>query len=407
MNKTLLIIRHEFLTLVRRKGFIIMMLMFPLIGFGAIGIYQIVQAVDDPSDPGDVPSIGYVDEFGGFEGYTSQGNITFTPFETEDKATDALLAEDIDEYFVIPGDYIVRGVVTRYLLEKELDVHEETRWAMRVFLQSNLLEGQIDPYVAERVKSPMWLQSIRLDEEGRIASDQGGAAAFIVPVLFGFLLVMAIGSSSGYLLQGLGEEKENRIMEVLLSSVSTRQLLVGKVLGLGAAGLLQVVIWLVSVMVLARLASETVGGELAGIQVPDNMMILGIVYFVLGYLLFAVLQAGIGAIGANAKESGQMSVVFIVPAILPLYVFMLFLRENPDHILSTVLTMIPITAPMTVFMRLGMSEIPVWELALSICLMVVSIVGGLWLSSKAFRVFLLMYGKTPGLREIVRQLRQG
>jgi ABC-2 type transport system permease protein len=299
------------------------------------------------------------------------------------------------------------GVVPRYLLEKELDVPDETRWAMKVFLQSNLLEGQISPDVAERVKSPMWLQSTRLDEEGRIASDQGGAAAFIVPILFGFLLIMAIGMTSGYLLQGLGEEKENRIMEVLLSSVSTRQLLAGKVLGLGAAGLVQMAVWLLSMSVLVRLASSTVGGVLASIQIPQNMMILGIVYFVLGYLLFAVLQAGIGAIGANAKESSQMSVVFILPAVLPLYVFMLFLRENPDHMVATVLTMIPVSAPLTVFLRLGMSEIPAWELALSIFLMVASIVGGLWLAAKAFRVFLLMYGKTPGLREIVRQLRQG
>ncbi len=295
MSKTWLIVRHEFLTLVKRKGFIIMMIMFPLIGFGAIGIYQIVQAIDNPSDPGDVPLIGYVDEVGGFEGYTSQGNITFTLFETEDKATDALLAEDIDEYFVIPGDYVASGVIPRYLLEKELEVPDETRWAMRAFLQSNLLEGQINPDVAERVKSPMWLQSTRLDEEGRIASDQGGAAAFVVPFLFGFLLVMAIGSSSGYLLQGLGEEKENRIMEVLLSSVSTRQLLAGKVLGLGAAGLLQMMVWLLSMSVLVRLASGAIGGEFASIQMPQNVMILGIVYFVLGYLLFAVLQAGIGA----------------------------------------------------------------------------------------------------------------
>jgi ABC-2 type transport system permease protein len=253
----------------------------------------------------------------------------------------------------------------------------------------------------------MWLQSTRLDEEGRIASDQGGVAAFIVPMLFGFLLIMAIGMTSGYLLQGLGEEKENRIMEVLLSSVSTRQLLAGKVLGLGAAGLVQMAVWLLSMSVLVRLASSTVGGVLASIQIPQNMMILGIVYFVLGYLLFAVLQAGIGAIGANAKESSQMSVVFILPAVLPLYVFMLFLRENPDHMVATVLTMIPVSAPLTVFLRLGMSEIPAWELALSIFLMVASIVGGLWLAAKAFRVFLLMYGKTPGLREIVRQLRQG
>ena len=405
MNKTLLVVRHEFLQVVKRTSFIILTLLFPLIGFLGIGIYQIVQNVGGSSDA-DNPLIGYVDELGGFEGYTTQGDITFVPYETRDGATQALLADDIDEYFVIPDDYVSRGLITRYTMEQELEVSGTTQWAMRVFLQSNLLEGQTAREIADRVKSPMWLQSFVLDEEGDIASEQGGFAAFFAPMVFGFLLVMSIGMTSGFLLQGLGEEKENRIMEVLLSSVSTRQLLTGKVLGLGAAGLLQVVIWLASMMVLTRLTSETVGGELAGIQIPDNMMILGILYFVLGYLFFAVMQAGVGAIGSNAKESQQMSVFFILPAILPFYIFIIFLRENPDHVLSTIMTMFPLTAPMTVFLRMGLSEIPTWELALSIFLMVVSIVGGLWFSAKVFRVFVLMYGKSPNLREIIRYLRE-
>ena len=405
MNKTLLVVRHEFLQVVKKTSFVILTLLFPLIGFLGIGIYQIAQNVGGSSDA-DNPLIGYVDELGGFEGYTTQGDITFVPYETRDGATQALLADDIDEYFVIPDDYVSRGLITRYTMEQELEVSGTTQWAMRVFLQSNLLEGQTAREIADRVKSPMWLQSFVLDEEGDIASEQGGFAAFFAPMVFGFLLVMSIGMTSGFLLQGLGEEKENRIMEVLLSSVSTRQLLTGKVLGLGAAGLLQVIIWLASVMALTSLASETVGGELAGIQIPDNMMILGILYFVLGYLFFAVMQAGVGAIGSNAKESQQMSVFFILPAILPFYIFIIFLRENPDHVLSTIMTMFPLTAPMTVFLRMGLSEIPTWELALSIFLMVVSIVGGLWFSAKVFRVFVLMYGKSPNLREIIRYLRE-
>ena len=405
MNKTLLVVRHEFLQVVKKTSFVILTLLFPLIGFLGIGIYQIAQNVGGSSDA-DNPLIGYVDELGGFEGYTAQGDITFVPYETRDGAIQALLADDIDEYFVIPDDYVSRGLITRYTMEQELEVSGTTQWAMRVFLQSNLLEGQTAREIADRVKSPMWLQSFVLDEEGDIASEQGGFAAFFAPMVFGFLLVMSIGMTSGFLLQGLGEEKENRIMEVLLSSVSTRQLLTGKVLGLGAAGLLQVIIWLASVMALTSLASETVGGELAGIQIPDNMMILGILYFVLGYLFFAVMQAGVGAIGSNAKESQQMSVFFILPAILPFYIFIIFLRENPDHVLSTIMTMFPLTAPMTVFLRMGLSEIPAWELALSIFLMVVSIVGGLWFSAKVFRVFVLMYGKSPNLREIIRYLRE-
>jgi ABC-2 type transport system permease protein len=405
MNKTLLILRHEFLTLVKRRGFIIMTVVFPLIGFAAIGIYLIVQGVGVGG--GEIPVIGYVDEVGEFNDYTTQGDLTFVPFDTPEEATSALLTGKIDEYFVIPEDYLSTGAIPRFSLEKELEVPANIRSAMIGFLQSNLLEGQTTPQIAERVKSPMLLSNIRLDESGNIAQNQGGFEAFIVPMIFGFLLIISIGASSGYLLQGLGEEKENRIMEVLLSSVSPRQLLTGKVLGLGAAGLVQVVIWLASLIILARLSSNVVGGILAGIQIPGDMLFLGIVYFILGYLFFAVIEAGMGAIGANAKESQQMVVALMLPAVLPFYIFIIFLRDNPDHIVGTILTLIPVTAPMSVFIRLGLSEIPLWELLVSIGLLIAGIVGGIFLAAKAFRVFLLMYGKTPSPREIVRYLREG
>ena len=405
MNKTLLILRHEFMTLVKRKGFIVMTVVFPLIGFAAIGIFLIVQGIGVGEV--EIPAIGYVDELGDFSEYTTQGEFVFIPFSTQDEAIEALLTEEIDEFFVIPADYLTQGMIDRYVVEKELEVPGDTRSAMISFLQSNLLEGQTTPEIVERVKSPMWLTNVRLDESGDIAEDQGGFEAFLVPMIFGFLLIMSIGSSSGYLLQGLGEEKENRIMEVLLSSVSPRQLLTGKILGLGAAGLIQVVIWLVSLIILARLASGVIGGVLAGLQIPGNMLLLGIVYFILGYLFFAVIEAGMGAIGANAKETQQMVVVLVLPAVLPFYIFILFLRDNPDHIVGTILTLIPVTAPMSVFIRLGLSEIPLWELLVGIGLMIAGIVGGIFLAAKAFRVFLLMYGKTPSPREIIRYLREG
>ena len=407
MNKTVLILKHEFLHTVKRKGFIIMTLAFPMIGLTAMGIFQLVQGMDTPPAPDEEVTIGYVDEVGIFKSYTGQlGGITLTAYETQEEATSTLLAEDISEYFIILPDYVSTGVVTRYTLEKELEPPDETRAAIRDFLLSNLLEGQTSPDIVERVKAPMWLSSVRLDETGELATDQGGFGGFIVPLLFGFLLIIAIFSSSGYLLQGLGEEKENRIMEILLSSVSARQLLTGKVLGLGAAGLAQIVIWLLSAVFLVQWVSTTIGGVLSTLQIPGNLLILGIVYFILGYLLYAVLMAGIGAIGATARESQQLSALVIMPAVLPFYIMLLFLRDNPDHVVGTILTMIPITAPITVFMRLGISEIPTWELVVSIILMVAAIIGALMLSARIFRTFVLMHGKSPGIKEIINSFRR-
>ena len=101
-----------------------------------------------------------------------------------------------------------------------------------------------------------------------------------------------------------------------------------------------------------------------------------------------------------------MTVALVLPAILPFYIFIFFLRDNADHIIGTIFTLIPVTAPMTVFMRLGMSEIPVWELLLSILFLIIGVLGGLWLAAKLFRVYLLMYGKAPKLGDIFRMLKQ-
>ena len=166
-----------------------------------------------------------------------------------------------------------------------------------------------------RVQYPLSLNSITLDESGQVAAEQGGFSAFIVPYIFSLLLIMAIFTSSGFLMQGLGEEKENRVMEILLSSVSPRQLITGKVIGLGTAGLLQILVWLVSARFLAEMASSSIGGLLSNLQIPADFLILSLVYFVLGYLLFAIAMAGAGSIGSTARESQQLGMIFIFPAV--------------------------------------------------------------------------------------------
>ena len=404
MNKTVLIFRHEFVQLIKRKAFIILTLAFPLLGLLAIGAYQIVTGIDRPSAAEDEISIGYVDEVGIFTEYSRQGAINLVPFTTPDDATEALLNGDIKEYFVISSDYVSTGIVNRYILERELEPSGETRWLMKTFLLNNLFRGKTSPEIIERAKVPMWLASTRLTETGEVATEQGGYEALLVPYFFSLLLVFSIFFSSSYLLQGLGEEKENRVMEILLSSVSTRQLLAGKVIGLGAGGLVQVFIWLLSASLLVRLASTTIGGLFGSLQIPASFLILGVTYFLLGYLLFAVLMAGIGAISPTAREGQQLATLFTIAAVSPFWL-MPFMMQHPNHPISVALTIFPITAPVTVMVRLGLADVALWELVVSIALLLVAIIGSLLLAAKTFRTFLLMYGKRPKLGEIIRSLR--
>ena len=404
MNKTLLILRHEFLHTIKRRGFIIMTLIVPLIALLAIGVLQLVSGIAKPTV--EITTIGYVDEAGGFQQYANQGDITLVRFDTLDDATEALVKNDIKEYFVIPPDYISTGVINRYTLEKQLRVLPATMTAIKNFLSSNLLAGKVPTTTVARIEAPLNLVTIRLTETGAVAPEQGGYGNFIIPGVFSLLLFLAILFSSTSLLQGLGEEKENRLIEILLSSVSTRQLLTGKVLGIGAAGLAQVVVWVISAPLLLSLASSSIGGFISTIQLPANFLVLAVVYFILGYSLFAVLSAGIGAISSNSREGQQLIGILTLPALIPLW-FMSLLMMFPDNPIWVVLTIFPITAPVEVMVRLGVNDIPTWQLVASVAVLVLSIIGGLLLTTKVFRTYLLMYGKRPGIGEIIRNLRSG
>jgi ABC-2 type transport system permease protein len=382
-----------------------MTLIVPLVALLAIGVFQLISGIAQPPVQ-EVTTIGYVDESGGFDQYTSQGDITLIRFDTPDDATKALVEGDIKEYFVIPSDYVSIGVISRYTLGKQPVAPTATTTAIKNFLSSNLLAGKVPLTTVARIEAPLNLVTIRLTGTGAIAPEQGGLGNLIIPAVFSLLLLLAIIFSSTYLLQGLGEEKENRLIEILLSSVSARQLLTGKVLGIGAAGLAQVVVWVVSAPLLLNLASSSIGGFISTLQLPANFIVLGIVYFILGYLLFAVISASIGAISSNSREGQQLIGIFTLPLLVPLW-FMSLLMLFPNNPIWVVLTIFPLSAPVEVIIRLGVSDIPAWELAASIAVLGLSIIGVLLLTIRVFRTYLLMYGKRPKLGEIIRSFRSG
>jgi ABC-2 type transport system permease protein len=404
MNKTLLILRHEFRHTARRRGFIVMTLIVPVIALVLIGVIQLVSGAAGTTT--EVATIGYVDELGGFEQYTSQGNITLVRFDTPDDATDALIKGDVSEYFVIPADYISTGLINRYTLEKQLAASPAVTAAINHFLVNNLLAGKVPAATVARIEVPSNLVTTRLTETGAVAPEQGGYGNIIIPFVFGILLALSIIVSSTYLLQGLGEEKENRLIEILLSSVSARQLLTGKVLGIGAAGLVQVAFWVISAPLLLSLASSSIGGLISTIQLPANFVVLAVVYFILGYSLFAVISASVGAISSGSREGQQLIGVFTLPMLIPLW-FTSLLILRPDNPAWIFFTIFPLSSPVEVIMRLGVSVIPVWQLVTSIAVLVLTIVGVLFLTIRIFRTYLLMYGKRPGIGEVLRNLRSG
>jgi ABC-2 type transport system permease protein len=404
MNKTLLIFRHEFRHTIKRTGFIILTLAPPLLALLGIGVYHIVSGITKP--PAEVTEIGYVDEAGGFDQFITQGNITLVPFDTTEAATEALISEDIKEYFIIPSDFIATGVIRRYTTQRELNPPGATTEAIKDFISSNLLSGKVPATTVTRVKEPLNFITTTLTATGTVAPQQGGFANLVIPGVFGALLAASLIFSSTYLLQGLGAEKENRLMEILLSSVSPRQLITGKVLGIGAAGLVQVAVWVAATPLLLNLASSSIGGFISTIHIPAGLLALAVVYFVLGYLLFAVLSVGVAAVSSSVREAQTLASIFTLWAIAPFWLLSLIMAF-PNSPAWVVLSIFPFSAPVLVILRLGLTGVPGWQLAASIAVLALCIFGGLVLSSKLLRTYMLMYGKRPNLGEIIRNLRNG
>ena len=404
MHKIWIIGRHEFLTAVKRWSYIILTLGLPLLAlFGMLAYYGISNwAGEKPA--AEKTKIGYVDNVGIFNEYTNTSAVNFILYNSDDAARQALFKANVSEYFVIPASYLKTGVINRYTTKREIQAPDSTVFIQN-FLVSNLVGSNVSNDVLARVQNPLILNSTRLDTTTGKAIPAGDElAGFIMPYAFGMLFMMSLFLSSGYLLQGVAEEKENRLIEILLSSVSARQLLIGKVIGLGAAGLLQIIVWLITMVIFVVVAASSIV-SLSGLHVSAGLILLSIVYFILGYILLGIIWAAIGSISSTARESSQWTAITILPSVLPLVLLGLFIT-NPNHVVFTILTFFPLTAPLMAVMKLSIGALPLWQLILSIITMIISIVVAMWLASRVFRTFLLMYGKRPSLKEIWRYIRE-
>ena len=250
----------------------------------------------------------------------------------------------------------------------------------------------------ERFKEPLNLASVKVDSRGDPREVDKGRGLFFI--FLAILLLMSTMMTGGFLLQGLGEEKESRIMEVLLSSVTPGQLMMGKILGLGAAGLAQMLIWVVSARIILELMASILPD--VSISLPSvPLTLVALLFFLLGYLFFATLMAGLGAVASTAREGGQLSMIFTAPLVVPIYA-MTYIIANPTDAIVRFATMFPFTSPIVVMERLSVGAIELWEVAASLGVLALSVAAAIFLMARVFRAFLLMYGKRPNIREVVR-----
>jgi ABC-2 type transport system permease protein len=415
VRKVWVVARHEYSVSVRRVGFIIMTLAVPVLGLVALvaGVLfagrgtAVTDYLEQQFDVGS-QQVGVVDRSGVFSPILPEYREGFVLYASEDEAEAALIAEEVAAVLIFDADYMETGRVVAVTPGSSFGAMTVSDSAtVRAFLADHLLSGQVDPLLQRRAAEPLDLEPRVLSSAGETQGEgpMGFVFTFVVPYFLAILLVMTIFFTSGYLMQSVAEEKESRVVEIVVSSVRPFELMAGKVLGLGALGLTQVLVWGLSTWVLTGGAAAllTVAGAAS---VPARVLVLGAVYYLLGYALYAILMAGVGALGTTMRESQQLAGIFSFFAAIP-YMLSGFMFADPNMLVARILSFFPLTAPTMMMLRLPLTEVPWVDVAGSVAALLLSIPAALWMGAKLFRVGLLIYGKRPTLREIWLILRTG
>jgi ABC-2 type transport system permease protein len=421
--RALIVARREYLAAVRRKAFLVNLIIVPLYFGGVMALASRGEESGRRDTLRALTNLGVVDSSGLYAGATrlivtrtatdpTRAPESFETYRTlirfyPDQASleEALRSGQTPQGLVIPANYLETGQLRRFARSNNLfgsaSVRPIERWLAR-----NLLSGRVDSVHAERASRPsvaMNLYTLGKDGRFEMRDDRREMLDFMVPFMVSILLAMCILAGGQYLLQGLSEEKESRILESLLCTLSTEDLLAGKLLGLGAAGFTLVAAWTITGLALGSPLMT-----MAHFRLPPELLGFAVAYFLLGYLFYGSLMTGIGAITNNMREAQQFSMMFSFANFVP-FILMTSLMAHPDGALAVVLSLFPPTAPTTMMFRLGMSSanVPWWQLGSSLALLA----GSGWLvlrgSARVFRIGLLMYGKTPSLPEILRWARSG
>jgi ABC-2 type transport system permease protein len=402
------IARREFLTTVRRKGFILTLILMPAYGVFATAMGMLptmlakrstetrVVAVVDPAGvlgaaPGEVLPMS--PEEAGDSPYTARF------YGTLDDALAAFRDGRVRTVLRLDADYLASGGMAEYRRPGGLLTSRRVGPPYSQFLRQRLLERRIEPAVIARVLAPVsdsvYVQNVR----GEFESEDLGRRllGLFVPLGFGFILAVSIFSAGSYLLQGLGEEKESRILESLLAIITPDELLVGKLLGLGSAALLLIVAW-------GGLGATTLATQAASFHLGPEVFLIGGLYFLVGYFFFGSIMLGIGSMVSTFQEANQFAAMISFSAMIPFFLLSVIIDE-PNGAIATILSLFPWTAPVTMMMRLPSGIVPAWQIVVS--LVVLAGCAALMMRgvARVFRIGLLLYGKTPNLPEIVRWAR--
>jgi ABC-2 type transport system permease protein len=396
MKRIIVIALEEYRRNVLRKRFIFALLS-PLFIIALVSVisYISITAIRDSQ----TSVVGYIDPQNFLARATHQDDETsFKSYANEADAKQDLLDKKISAYYLLAPDFAQTGKVDVVYWNKE--PAQDAQRAFRAFVQS-ALTSELDPQVSKIILDGAAFTYETPDKTRTF--DRDNILSFVLPIVVGFAFIIALLMGSQYLMQAVVDEKENRTIEVLVSSVTPVQLMSGKIVGLASVALTQIVVWGAGVVV-AFLAIRSRLPFLQNINIEPSFLFVIVILFVLQYLMYSAIMAAIGGNVIDAKQAQSISVPFVLLAISPEF-FLPALLIDPNGIIAVVLTLIPFTSPFTFAFRYGMTSIPIWQPIAAIALLALAALASLWIASKIFRVGLLRFGQKVPLTELFDSLR--
>lgn len=431
MGKIFAIIKREYLTRVRTKGFVIGTIASPLLLL-AIALLPIFLA----SRSGGERSIVVLDQSGDprlYQAITTNLEAIVAEAEQSRSGRPQVIGPRITlSQVIVPPDNDIDEVRSAYNSEIEKNTNKAY-----VVLRQGILDRTPPEYYARNLsdstinrmgraisqaisqrrlelagldpnRASTYLKRAELKTYRRSAGGESQEAGFqvfqvaFVMLFFIYVTVLAYGVS---VMRGVIEEKQTRIVEVLVSSVKPVQVMLGKLVGIGLVGLTQYLIWVASALLISALGASVFASDNFNFpKLPVSLLVYFVVFFVLGYFLFATIYVVVGAMVTNEEEAQGVQMPVIMLLVLPMMVFSIVLN-NPSSGTSVALSLVPFFTPTLMLMRIVVSTPPFWQIVLSMLIMVTTILGALWVAGRIYRVGILMYGKRPSLAELGRWLR--
>ena len=435
MNKIGLIIKREYLTRVRKRSFLIMTFLGPIL-MAAIYVIPIMLALNSSNEK---MRIAVVDESHWFEDRfndTQEHTFVIMPGEPIESVKEMVKNGVFNMAIYVPPTQlnIPSNAVVYSLRQVPIEVETYISNIMEKEIEDQkLMANGVDPEIVSAVKTKVNLQIMRMDENGN-EKETFTKVQFSLGLILAMLVYMFILFFGGQVMQGVAEEKTNRIIEVIISSVKPFQLMMGKIIGVSLVALTQFVLWILLTGVFYVGFSAYVGishpdmvtqgtvmsQEITSTDIMSNESVQSIVqiaqsidfgtiitcflvFFILGYLLYATLYAAIGSLVDNNTDSQQFTLPITVPLIIAI-ISSFYIVSNPDSTLSIWLSMIPFTSPISMMVRIPFG-VPIWQVVVSAVLLAGTFVLMTWIAAKIYRTGILMYGKKLSYKEIFKWLK--